>query len=134
MDGQYQKKYPMKLWSSLMVFNLEHSSNNVLTNEEVNYRPGSWLHGFSWLKQSPGDSVDKYIGPIDTMWNFIPNHSEPYHAKSVDAYEKEIRAIHYTEGMPFMEGYERCRHSEFYYRELKSMLEERGKLAQKVII
>lgn len=91
MDDMRQTTYRRKNWSSLILWNLSHPANDTLTPLEVNYRPGWWLHGFQWLK-------DEEIGELPEMWNFLAGWSE----------EGMIKAIHYTSGGPWMEGYENC--------------------------
>lgn len=103
MDNCEQKNYNRKLWSSLMVFDVDHYMNSELIPSEVNTRSGLWLHNFLWIDRGTP------IGKISERWNFIPNHSEPR-----VAYE-DIGAIHYTEGGPWFKGREKCEYSEDYY-------------------
>ena len=95
MDGQQQTSYPKKLWSSLMHFNPRFGVHN-LTVDAVNNQSSSWLHRMEWIN----DEED--IGRINERWNFIPNHSET-------RVRGPIGAIHYTEGLPTMPGYETSR-------------------------
>jgi hypothetical protein len=87
MDGRAQQPYPCKLWSSLMLFNLDHLGWDKLTVDAVNERPGSWLHQFRWASS---------VGELDPAWNFIPGHSKG-----------KPKAVHYTEGVPIFNGYEK---------------------------
>lgn len=84
MDGQKQEPYPRKNWSSLVLWNLDHPANKALTVEEVNTRPGSWLHGFGWLE-------DEEIGGLPEAWNWLDGHSSP---------AMEPKAVHFTRGTP----------------------------------
>ncbi|WP_292638563.1 hypothetical protein, partial [Mesorhizobium sp.] len=68
MDGQAQTKYPRKNWSSVMLFNCDHPSNQRLTTDLINSVPGRDLHAFCWLD-------DDEIGALDTQWNFLVGHS-----------------------------------------------------------
>lgn len=109
MDGQVQTQYPKKLWSSLMYFD-PYINRDILPASDVNTRESSWLHRMEWINE-------KNIDSIDECWNFIPDHSE----ERVEFWN--IGAIHYTEGLPTMRGYETCRYSgifESYKRLLSS--------------
>lgn len=116
MDHCVQLRYKYKLWSALMVFNLDNPHTQDLSDLKVNHKDGSYLHQFGWL---PDPS---YIGEIDEKWNWIPDHSEER------VPEKDIGAIHYTEGGPWFEGKENCDYSEIYWEEwglwLENELEE----------
>jgi len=50
MQGQAQQVSPRKNWSSLILWNCAHEANRRLTVDAVNVEPGSWLHGFGWLR------------------------------------------------------------------------------------
>jgi hypothetical protein len=110
MDGQVQTNYPMKLWSSLMMFNILNKRLDKLTPDYVNYMPGSYLHRFEFLKSNSFDKPEIMIGSIEEAWNFIPDHSE----KNVD----KPKAIHYTYGVPSMKGFEKTKYSEEYWKVL----------------
>jgi len=90
MDGQAQTRYHRKNWSSVMVFNCDHPANKRLTVEMVNELPGRDLHAFCWLD-------DDEIGELDPGWNYLVGYSK-------DA--GPHRLVHFTEGLPDMEGYE----------------------------
>lgn len=109
MDGQTQSKYPKKLWSSFMVFNLVHNLCGPSV-PDVNEKDGSWLHSFSWLKN------DSQIGSLNEGWNFIPNHSEK---RIKDA---AIKAIHYTEGSPLMRP--GCKYSSVFEHYKRQVMEK----------
>lgn len=93
MDNQSQVGYPRKLWSSLMVFDLSaydwYNSDYI---EYVNKADGLELHQ---LKYYP----DEKIGSILPQWNYVPGFT----SKIIKPH-----AIHYTEGLPTMKGYEDC--------------------------
>ena len=104
MDGRKQEAYPKKLWSSLVMWNCSHHSNAELTPRVVNTKTGSWLHGFSWLREDE-------IGAIDSEWNWIPGVSrERAHLPS---------GIHYSLGTPDMAGYEDCKYADLWRQELR---------------
>lgn len=92
MDGQIQTVYARKNWSSVMLFNLDHPANKRLTVDMVNTLPGRDLHRFCWLK-------DEEIGELDPAWNWLVGHSDI----SIDP-----KIVHFTDGVPFMPGYETC--------------------------
>ena len=110
MDGQKQTIYPRKNWSSVMLFNCGHKSNQVLTQDLVNSPEinGAYLHRFSWLK-------DKEIGELSPEWNWLVGHyKEPYDGKP--------KLLHYTEGGPWFENYRNCEYAAEWKDELKSMM------------
>ena len=101
MDGQVQSVYPRKNWSSLVLWNCGHPSNQGITPTEVNTKPGSWLHGFEWLR-------DEEIGGLPESWNWLEGHSD----MGMDA-----DAVHFTRGGPWMQAWEDCDHAEDWLRE-----------------
>ena len=111
MDGVIQERYKRKLWSSLFLWNLDHESNKKLTLDDVNSKSGSWLHNFSWLK-------DDEIGNIPEEWNFIPGFSN----NSIIP-----KAIHYSFGGPWMEGYEDVEYSDLWL-EMRENMFKTGKV------
>lgn len=106
MDGSYQFTFGKKLWSSLIIFNLNHAHVRNLTPEVVNTMDGRDLHNFFWTD-------DLRIGSLSEIWNFIPDHSEDRLG-----FEGHVSsAIHYTEGGPWFKDYEKCRYSDLWYKE-----------------
>lgn len=104
MDGQIQTVYPRKNWSSFMMFNCDHPANQALTVEAVNSLPGRDLHRFCWLE-------DGLIGDLDGCWNFLVGHSDP---------EIEPNVVHFTDGIPLMEGYENVPYADEWRAMLRS--------------
>lgn len=104
MDGAIQTRYRRKNWSSFVLWNCAHPDNRMLTFDAVNHEPGSWLHGFEWLK-------DEEIGEIPRGWNWLSGVSEPMIFEPPPA-------IHYTLGTPNMPGYEDCPFADLWRREL----------------
>jgi lipopolysaccharide biosynthesis glycosyltransferase len=92
MDNQLQMKYPRKNWSSMMVMNVDHPANSALTPEMVNSLPGRDLHRLCWLK-------DEEIGELSPEWNYLVGHN--------NGEVKEPKIVHFTDGGPWMLGYER---------------------------
>lgn len=90
MDGQVQSVYSRKNWSSVMLFNCDHPSNQKLTLDLVNGVPGRDLHAFCWLE-------DHEIGALDPTWNYLIGASEPI---------AEPKIVHFTEGLPSLYGYQ----------------------------
>lgn len=90
MDGQAQTRYARKNWSSVALFNADHPSNKRLTVEMVNTLPGRDLHAFCWLK-------DEEIGELPAEWNYLVGHTQ---------INEEPALVHFTDGVPFMPGYE----------------------------
>jgi len=95
MDGMIQTRYNKKLWSSMMLFNLNHPSVKKLDHIAVNQSTGSYLHKFQWVK-------DKDIGPLPEDWNFVPGVTSG----------SQPKAIHYTKGGPWFEEYRECDYAE----------------------
>lgn len=88
MDGVPQEIYPMKNWSSLVLWNCGHDDNLDLGPREVNTRPGRWLHGFKWLRDT------WKIVAIPETWNWLEGFSSP---------DLEPLAVHFTRGGPWHE-------------------------------
>lgn len=99
MDGQVQTTYRRKNWSSLVLWNCAHPTNRLLTVEAVNREPGSWLHGFGWLR-------DEEIGDLDHAWNWI---------EGVTA--GQPKAVHYTKGGPWFPDYQHVAYADRWSRE-----------------
>jgi hypothetical protein len=83
MDGMRQEKYFRKNWSSVMLFNCSHGANKLLSPSVVNGEPGSWLHGFGWLR-------DDEIGDMNHGWNWIDGTTTV-----------EPKNVHFTLGGPW---------------------------------
>lgn len=114
MDDQLQEQYHRKNWSSVILWNCEHPSNLALTVNEVNTRPGAWLHAFSWLK-------DEEIGELDEKWNWLEGWSD----------NRVIPAnVHFTRGVPDMPGYENVPYAEEYRRE-QALIENESETNQR---
>lgn len=94
--GAVQEGYNRKNWSSLVLWNCAHPSNQNLTVDDVSLKPGRWLHGFQWLK-------DEEIGGLPEEWNWLEGHS---------ATTVQPKNVHYTRGAPWMPGYENSAYSQ----------------------
>lgn len=108
MDGMAQSSYPMKLWSSLMLFDMDHSYLRDLTPDKVNMLPGSALHQFKWLPSSSD------VGTLDPRWNVLTHVP----------YEGPIGALHYTLGTPEFPEHKGCRFNERWFAALKQLGEK----------
>ena len=110
MDGQVQTVYPRKNWSSVVLWNCAHPSNEKVTVDSVNNPnfDGAYFHRFSWLK-------DEEIGELPCDWNWL-----------VGWYKKDDgvpRAIHYTEGGPWFKNYRNCEFNRDWKKCLQEMME-----------
>lgn len=90
MDGQAQTRYLRKNWSSVALFNCDHPANKLLTVEMINTLPGRDLHAFCWLE-------DREIGELPAEWNHLVGHTQS---------NEEPSLVHFTDGLPYMPGYE----------------------------
>lgn len=88
MNGKEQKWYPRKNWSSLMLFNNDHCK--ALTPAAVSTEKASWLHGFEWCKI---DQTEPLPNRFNHLVGYYPDDADPV-------------AAHFTDGGPWMEGYE----------------------------
>lgn len=96
MNAQPQLAYGRKNWSSVMLFNTHHPANRRLTLQDVNTRPGLWLHQFGWL-------ADSEIGELPPAYNWLVNEQpEP----------SPCYIQHHTNGGPFTPGWEGAEHDE----------------------
>jgi hypothetical protein len=98
MDGQMQTSYPMKNWSSLMVF--DNARCRRLSPEYINKASGLELHRFMWN--------EGLLGEIPISWNWL-----------VGEYESNPRAdiLHYTLGGPWFEETRDCDHADIWLAE-----------------
>lgn len=107
MDNKVQSYYPKKLWSSCVMWNLDHPSNRLLSHDDVNSWSGAYMHNFGWLEENE-------IGTLPFFWNFIPGISEelPF---------AEPAAIHYSLGGPWLPKYRDCLYSKQWHQECDHM-------------
>ncbi len=102
MDGRAQQVYERKNWSSLTLWNCAHPANYECELTDVNTRAGRWLHTFAWLK-------DEMIGEIPEEWNYLVGHSKC----------KDPKAVHFTSGGPWMDGYQTVEYAGEWFDELR---------------
>ena len=102
MDGRVQTQYPRKNWSSLVLWNCGHPSNQNLTVDVINDEgtTGKYLHRFSWLE-------DEEIGSLPIDWNWLVG----WYKEPKDGIPK---ALHYTEGGPWFKDYRNCEYNQVW--------------------
>lgn len=105
MDGQTQRAYPRKNWSSFVLWNCAHPSRYRLEAALNTYKRDA-LHGFNWLD-------DELIGEIPLAWNWFAHHRPPFGL--------EPKAVHFTEGTPDMAGYEQGLYADEWRQALASI-------------
>ncbi len=119
MDGRVQSRYHRKLWSALVLWNL--NSKKLPTVEMVNAADGGYLHGFGWLDDSD-------IGYLSESWHWVPGAS-PTSPMGVLAQEKNrplpINAVHFTTGVPGMANREPTPFDRMYMDELTTATRNR---------
>ncbi len=101
--GQAQTQYPMKNWSSLMVFN--NSKCRDLTPDVVNSQSGLFLHQFQWADG---------IGSIPLEWNWL-----------IDEYQgipESPKMLHFTNGTPCFEDYQYCTGANLWHKEANEVI------------
>lgn len=94
MDGQVQQLYARKNWSSVMLINCDHPANQRLSLQDVNERPGRWLHAFGWLH-------DSEIGELPMEFNWLVGVHPPPVSPSI---------AHYTLGGPWFPNWKPAEH------------------------
>tara|TARA_R110002050_G_scaffold90252_2_gene189978 strand:- start:178 stop:873 length:696 start_codon:yes stop_codon:yes gene_type:complete len=114
MDIQEQHLYPRKNWSSLVLWNCGHPSNQKLALDNINDMSydGKYFHRFGWLD-------DSEIGDISLEWNYL-----------VGWYENIAtpKALHFTEGGPWFKEYRNCEYSFLWKDALFEMMKKERNL------
>ena len=112
MDGQKQTIYPRKNWSSVVLWNCGHPSNEKITVDLVNNPnyDGKYFHRFSWLQ-------DNEIGKLSHEWNWLVGW---YKAPE----DGEPKALHYTEGGPWFKNYRHCEYGDVWKNYLSEMMKK----------
>lgn len=120
--GMPQGRYSRKLWSAVMVFTCNTAPCQRLTPKYVNTATGAQLHQFKWItdKQIPAfqpksdeEIISRRVGEIPEEYQWIPGHSD----KRIPIEEAKI--IHFTEGSPFIPGYENQPGADLWRQEAK---------------
>jgi len=103
MDSMTQNSYYRKNWASLMVFNNAHPDCKQLRPEYLNnHKPGLDFHQFNWTEN---------IGSLSLDWNCLDDYYLLDNPK----------AIHYTDGGPWFDGYENTMYSDKWTEEYQKM-------------
>jgi lipopolysaccharide biosynthesis glycosyltransferase len=105
--GERQYSYPRKNWSSFIVWNCSHKKNKRLNMGAVNSETSQYLHRFQWLDDSD-------IASLPIGWNWLVGE---YNINDIK--KEELKVVHWTEGGPYINGYEE---TEYYgiYEEIKN--------------
>lgn len=98
MDGQEQRSYLRKNWSSVILWNTDHPANRRLTLHDVNTRSALWLHQFGWLH-------DDEIGALDPAWNWLVN---------VNYEPRNVGIAHFTLGGAWIDGWKPAPHDNIW--------------------
>lgn len=108
--GNKNEDYPRKNWSSVILWNCGHPDNKILTPQHVQKSSGKYLHRFEWLK-------NEQVGSLPAEWNWLVEEYE---------YNERAKLLHYTVGSPNFVDYERCDHSEDWFRACDGVLKGLG--------
>ena len=95
MMGQVQEGYDRKNWSSLVLWNCGHPDHRNLSLDDVNTKPGRWLHNFHWLTNT--SPPEGNIGKLPEVWNWLEGYSS-------DQLNPAI--VHFTRGGPWFEEWQ----------------------------
>jgi hypothetical protein len=91
--NKVQYSYPKKNWSSFVLWNNAHPSNALVNPELVNSAEASFLHRFSWLK-------DSEIGELPVSWNWLVGEYVLNNQCPV------VNNVHWTLGGPYFNEFE----------------------------
>ena len=69
----------------MVLYNCGHHGHKNLSVDDINTKPGRWLHNFLWLEE-------KDIGNLPEEWNWLDNHSST---------ELSAKNVHFTHGGPW---------------------------------
>ena len=109
--GQLQTVYPMKNWSSVMVF--ENKNCKALDTGFVNNATGLSLHRFKWVPEGK-------IGSLPPSWNYLVGEDgDPVHDPDI---------VHFTRGGPYFDQFKNCEYANEwfqYWKESNSVLDQK---------
>jgi len=97
MKNKPNADYDMKYWSSLMLFDCARS--DYLTQWYVSNAHAAHLHGFSWASK---------IDSIPASYNALVGY--------YDFGKKYTKAAHFTDGGPWLEGYENVEFADEWFQ------------------
>jgi len=109
--------YPRKNWSSVVLFNCGHPSNQRLTPDLVASAGGAFLHRFEWL-------TDEEIGELPLEWNWLELEYD---------HNPEAKLYHHTLGSPGFEHYMRSPSAWDWNNYLLNALNMSGEDAQEIV-
>jgi len=105
MDGKTQHRSYRKNWCSLMLFNNEHPKNKLFGPDLLNaHAPGLDFHHLSFYNEDE-------IGSLPLEWNCLDDYYLLENPK----------AIHYTDGGPWFQGYENTTYSNLWSEKFLKM-------------
>ena len=104
--GNKQYSYPRKNWSSFIVWNCAHPSNNAVNLDFIGDADAATLHRFLWLK-------DEEIGELSITWNWLVGE--------YDNPKEDIKVLHWTLGGPYFDDYSNAEFSDEWRKEFESM-------------
>ena len=104
--GNKQYSYPRKNWSSFIVWNCAHPSNNAVNLDFIGDADAATLHRFLWLK-------DEEIGELSVKWNWLVGE--------YDNPTEDIKVLHWTLGGPYFDDYSNTEFSDQWRKEFESM-------------
>ena len=108
LDGRPQAHYPRKCWSSMILYNCSHGKCKSLTPEFINQSKPNFLHRFDWL-------AGNEISGMNPEWQVIPGHADSA------LKDKDIRALHFTEGGPWHPDCRSIKYGWYYADALNQM-------------
>lgn len=111
MLDQVQEPYDRKNWSSVMLINCGHPEHRNLSLDDVNTKPGRWLHQFSWIGGHP---PEKHIGELPHHWNWL----EGYSPKAI-----EPAIVHMTRGGPWFEEWQNVAYADEWRHNMQEITE-----------
>ena len=104
--GNKQYRYPRKNWSSFIVWNCAHPSNNAVNPGFVGDADAATLHRFLWLR-------DEEIGELSVKWNWLVGE--------YDNPTEDIKVLHWTLGGPYFDDFSNTEFSDEWRKEFESM-------------
>lgn len=97
--GNTQHAYPMKNWSSVMLFNCFNYPCRKLNPYSVSKESGKYLHRFEWTRPSR-------VGELPPEYNHLVGEYEP---------NPDAKIAHFTLGSPCFKGYENQEFADEWY-------------------
>lgn len=111
MNDLIQEPYQRKNWSSVMLINCGHPEHRNLSLDDVNTKPGRWLHGFSWIGGHP---PEKNIGELPVHWNWLEGYSSEHLDPAI---------VHMTRGGPWFEDWQEVAYADEWRQNSAEIIE-----------